>query len=72
MLPILSMVDRRKALHREMVDEHGWPAIPHASVVEKMGLERAPLSVFAPKSPAAKAVRGVWEQVQGLGVSELS
>jgi hypothetical protein len=34
-------------------------------VVEKMGLERAPLSTFAPKSPAAKAVRGVWEQVLG-------
>lgn len=66
MLPILSMVDRRKAMHREMVEEHAnWPAIPHASVVEKMGLERAPLSTFAAKSPAAKAVRAVWEQVLG-------
>lgn len=67
MLPVLSMVDRRRALHREMVEEHGsWPAIPHASVVEKMGLERAPLGVFAPKSPAALAVRAVWDQVQAM------
>ncbi|WP_206241272.1 ParA family protein [Novosphingobium terrae] len=66
MLPVLSMVDRRKAMHREMVEEHGgWPAIPHASVVEKMGLERAPLNTFAAKSPAAKAVHAVWEQVLG-------
>jgi cellulose biosynthesis protein BcsQ len=64
MLPVLSMVDRRKALHREMVDEHShWPAIPHASVVEKMGLERAPLGVFAAKSPATAAVKAVWGQV---------
>jgi chromosome partitioning protein len=64
MLPVLSMVDRRRALHREMVDEHShWPVIPHASVVEKMGLERAPLGVFAPRSPAALAVRAVWDQV---------
>lgn len=67
MLPVLSMVDRRRALHREMVEEHShWPAIPHASVVEKMGLERAPLGVFAPKSPAALAVRAVWDQVQEM------
>jgi hypothetical protein len=40
-LPVLSMVDRRKAMHREMVEAHpDWPAIPHASVVEKMGLEQ--------------------------------
>lgn len=64
MLPVLSMVDRRKGLHREMVEEHShWPVIPMASVVEKMGLERAPLGVFAPKSPAALAVRGVWDKV---------
>jgi hypothetical protein len=28
-LPVLSMVDRRKAMHREMVEAHpDWPAIP--------------------------------------------
>lgn len=65
MLPVLSMVDRRKALHREMVEEHShWPVIPMASVVEKMGLERAPLGVFAGKSAAAAAVKAVWGQVK--------
>ena len=69
MLPVLSMVDRRKGLHREMVEEHShWPVIPMASVVEKMGLERAPLGVFAGKNVAALAVHGVWEKVvEALG-----
>jgi hypothetical protein len=66
MLPILSMVDRRKAAPRDGGRTWRLARDPHASVVEKMGLERAPLSTFAPKSPAAKAVRGVWEQVLGL------
>jgi cellulose biosynthesis protein BcsQ len=66
MLPVLSMVDRRKGLHREMVEEHGaWPVIPMASVVEKMGLERAPLGLFAGKNDvAAVAVQGVWGRVR--------
>jgi hypothetical protein len=40
-LPVLSMVDRRKALHREVVAAHpDWPAIPMASMVEQMGTGR--------------------------------
>ncbi|HZV08226.1 MAG TPA: AAA family ATPase, partial [Novosphingobium sp.] len=38
LLPVFSMVDRRKGLHREMLAAHAdWPAIPQASVVEQMG-----------------------------------
>ena len=65
LLPVFSMVDRRKGLHREMVDEHPqWPAIPMASVVEQMGVHQAPLLEFAGKSPAAKAVAEVWRRVE--------
>ena len=64
-LPVLSMVDRRKALHREVADEHpGWPAIPQASVVEQMGMKQAPLADFAGKSAAAKAVAAVLARVE--------
>ena len=65
LLPVLSMVDRRKGLHRDTADAHpDWPAIPHASVVEQMGIQQSPLSAFAGKSPAAKAVAGVLARVE--------
>jgi cellulose biosynthesis protein BcsQ len=64
LLPVFSMVDRRKTLHRQIVEaEPDWPAIPHASVVERMAVERRPLTAFAGGSPAAGAVGEVWRQV---------
>jgi len=63
-LPVFSMVDKRRALHREMLDAHpDWPAIPQASVVEMMGMHRAPLAAFAAKSVAAKAYGQVLARV---------
>lgn len=64
-LPVHVMVDRRRKLHGDAVDgEPGWPAIPMASVVEQMGLRRAPLGAFAPRSPAAEAFAGLWRAVE--------
>lgn len=63
-LPVLSMVDRRKALHRDVADAHSWPAIPHASVIEQMGVAQAPLASFAGKSAAAKAMGDVVARVE--------
>jgi cellulose biosynthesis protein BcsQ len=68
-LPFLSMVDRRKTMHREALewchaDESFLRAtIPAASVVEKMGLHRAPLLTYAPVSEAAQAFAGLWEEL---------
>lgn len=63
-----SMVDRRKRMHREIADGVGcaYPqvsraAIPSASDVERMGLQRAPLVEFAPNSAAARAYVALWE-----------
>ncbi len=63
-----SMVDRRKRLHREVTDGLGstYPqvshvAIPAASDVERMGVERAPLVEFAPSSAAARAYVALWD-----------
>jgi cellulose biosynthesis protein BcsQ len=64
LLPVFSMVDRRKTLHREtLAREPDWPAIPHASVVERMAVERRPLASFAAASPAARATSAVWDRV---------
>ena len=55
LLPVLSMVDRRKALHRDLAAAHPWPAIPQASVVERMAVELAPLATYARSTSAATA-----------------
>jgi len=67
-IAFLSMVDRRKTIHREALD--ALPAdpivrvaIPAASVVERMGAQRAPVAAFAPKSPAAVAFAELWTVV---------
>jgi chromosome partitioning protein len=68
--PFLSMVDRRRRLHRELVDSLGsqWPellstSIPAAAVIERMGTERSPLGLYAGSTPAARAYRRLWGEV---------
>jgi len=64
-LPALSMVDRRRKLHREMVATHpDWHVIPYASEVERMSIERAPLGAFSPRHPAARAFAEIWAEVE--------
>lgn len=72
LLPHFTMVDRRKSLHRDLVASlsEAWPVflnavVPAASVVERMGVERAPVASFAPSSPAAQAFRDLWAEVAG-------
>ena len=71
-LPFFSMVDRRKKLHRSLVET--LPAeipellatpIPYASDVERMGLQREPLNFYAPRSKAAKAYEELWGEICG-------
>lgn len=64
-LPIYSMVDRRRARHREAVEQRpDWPVVPMASAVEQMATERAPVGAFAPRSPAADAFAQLWRGVE--------
>jgi cellulose biosynthesis protein BcsQ len=70
-LPFLSMVDRRKALHRDVC---AWvraqplgfleTEIPFASVVERASVERRPLGAVAPSSPAARAFAALLAEVR--------
>ena len=65
LLPVISMVDRRKTLHREFVAAHpDWPVIPMASVVEQMAVKRSPVTAFAAGSAAASALSGLWIRVE--------
>jgi chromosome partitioning protein len=69
-----SMVDRRKKLHREIIEklsneraEVAKTAIPALSVIETMSVARAPVNVFAPNSPAAGAYRDLWAEISSRG-----
>jgi len=70
-LPFFAMVDRRKQLHRLIVEyppsfmTHVLDSyIPYASEVERMGVNRAPLGEFAVHSRAAICYRSMWEEIK--------
>ena len=70
-LAFFSMVDRRKKLHNEITEhlsseraEVTVTAIPYLSLVERMSVERAPVTVFAPRSAASRAYRALWAEIQ--------
>lgn len=70
-LPFFSMVDSRKLMHRSIVESYEntvgemlQSVIPYASEVEKMGLKRAALASYAPKSRPALAYELLWEEIK--------
>jgi chromosome partitioning protein len=70
-LAFFSIVDRRKRLHREITDNLSaerqgvaHTVIPALSVIEQMSVERSPVTVFAPRSSAARAYRSLWAELQ--------
>ena len=66
-----SMVDRRKKLHQEITKDLSAErsrvlasaAIPALSLIERMSVERAPVTAFAPRSQAARAYRALWSEL---------
>ena len=72
-LPFFSMVDRRKILHRDMVEDPPRmhcrllaTSIPYASEVEQMGVRRAALETYAHSSRAAGSYRALWQELKDL------
>lgn len=68
-----SVVDSRRRLHRETVaelpgqrDRLSSVAIPSASAVEQMAVRRAPVTAFAPGSPAARSFGQLWAEVRAI------
>lgn len=70
-VPFFSMVDRRRSLHRGL-SEDGAAAgasflrarIPVSSIVESMGVHRAPLPVFARGAVATSAYEELWKEIK--------
>ena len=72
-LAFLSMVDRRKKRHREMVEHlhHQRDSvltqhIPASVHVESMAESRSPVVVSNPTTPAALAFQGLFEELQAI------
>jgi chromosome partitioning protein len=70
LFPFFTMVDGRKRLHREVIDDlraHrddlATTVIPALSLVEQMAVHRAPLPVFAPRSRVTRSYEDLWAEV---------
>lgn len=64
-LPVLSMLDLRRSLHKDARDANPkWPMIPLASAVEQCAVERKPVGTFAPRSPATRAIAQLWTAIE--------
>lgn len=66
-----SMVDRRKRLHLDVLAMQADPRcsvlntfIPYATEVERMGLERRPVTDYAPRSAPGKAYVKLWDEIR--------
>ncbi|KHK91893.1 chromosome partitioning protein ParA [Novosphingobium malaysiense] len=63
-LPVLSMLDMRRTLHRQAREANpDWPAVPYASVVEQCAVRQKPVGVLAPSSPASAAFAHLWKAI---------
>jgi len=69
--PFFSMVDRRKTMHRKLVDSRATTlpraletAIPNSSAIERMGDRRHPLELMHHRSAAARAYRDLWAEIR--------
>lgn len=64
-LPVLSMLDVRRTLHRQARETNPtWPTVPYASVVEQCAVHRQPVGAIAPQSPAASAFDRLWTAIE--------
>jgi chromosome partitioning protein len=64
-MPVHSMVDRRRKLHADALARHpDWPVIPMASLIEQVTARRAPVGSFAARSAGAQAFAGLWQAIE--------
>jgi chromosome partitioning protein len=70
-LAFFSMIDRRKRLHREIAEtlpaqrpDFAATVIPALSLIERMSVERTPVTAFAPRSQAARNYRELWAEAR--------
>jgi chromosome partitioning protein len=70
-LAFFSMVDRRKRLHRQVVEalpagrgDIAAAVVPAATEIELMGVDRSPVVVRAPRSRGARAYGALWAELR--------
>ena len=70
LIPFFSMVDRRKSLHLEVIEDTraDFPGllateVPYWSEIERMTVRRAPLPAYAPRSAAGQIYESLWKEV---------
>ena len=73
-LAFFSMIDRRKRLHKEISEQLpaqrsdvAAAAIPSMSMIERMSVERAPVTAFSPRSTAARSYADLWREARKRG-----
>ena len=74
-LAFCSMIDRRKRLHLEIAErlpterpDVARTVIPALSLIERMSVERAPVTAFAPRSTAARQYAALWAELAQRGL----
>lgn len=70
LIPFFSMVDRRKNLHVELMEELAAgkreflrTAIPYSTDIEQMGVRRAPVMTYAGSSAGGQAYDDLWREL---------
>ncbi|MFM9937161.1 MAG: ParA family protein [Novosphingobium sp.] len=65
-LPVLSMYDARRKLHREVHTGFaaGWPVIPMNSAIEQTAVRRAPLATFAAWTDVNERLQRLWDAIE--------
>ncbi len=64
-LPVLSMIDMRRTLHREAREANpDWPIVPLASAIEQCAVTRQPVGAFAPRSSGSRAFAQLWTAIE--------
>ncbi|WP_170750830.1 ParA family protein [Ruegeria lacuscaerulensis] len=73
-----SMVQQRKSLHQETMESMRkqyrkrflQTVIPFAADIERMGQNRAPISIYAPRSQACAAYQALFDELEDVLVSK--
>lgn len=65
LMPVHSMVDRRRKLHAEALARNpDWPVVPAASVIEAVAARRQAVGAFAPRTAGAQAFANLWQAIE--------
>jgi len=64
-LPVFSMVDVRRKLHKQAIASHAdWPLIRMSAKIEEMSLAMLPIGAFAPNCIGGRSMKALWVGVE--------